>query len=577
MKTAILIHVFYLDVLEDILEKLDKVYTNFDLFITTQEYKRTEVINILKKFSFNSFVDIYENRGRDILPFLKTLDKRLVGYDVFLKLHTKLDSVWRNDLINPLLDSSLLLEFENNPSLGILAPFGHVLPFGQGTSEIMKKQAQNIFADIDDMDVFVAGTMFYGRVDAFYPLFNFNKYELFEAKNHEDNDQFAHVIERIFVKCVQSCDKFLMDSNRKIINNLDDLDLDSCFYFKYKNINIKKPNVICYYLPQFHAIPENDYWWGDNFTEWDNVKKGKPLYEGHYQPRVPLNGYYNLLDYNILKNQIFLAKKYGIFGFCFYYYWFNGKRLLEKPLEMFLKDISLDMPFCLLWANENWTRRWDGQENEVLIHQEYSDEDDVNFISSLKDYFLDSRYIRIDGKPVVGIYLASKLPNAKQTTDRWRKWCRENGIGEIYLINALAYGDCNFEGFDCSVEFPPHQTHTPRIEKFCDPNKTVYDYSELQCTNRSFNHFKGVMPSWDNAARRVKYGATVFHGSTPNLYQEWLEDSLKKSHKNLVFVNAWNEWGEGAYLEPDLEYKYEYLEATHNALNNVKRYLWLNK
>lgn len=362
-------------------------------------------------------------------------------------------------------------------------------------------------------------------------------------------------------------------------------------YVEYKKNEPINPLVklIAFYLPQFHPIPENNAWWGKDFTEWTNVMPAKPQFEGHYQPRIPGElGYYNLLDPSVQRRQVELAKLYGIGGFCFHFYWFAGKRLLEKPIENYLNDKTLDLPFCLCWANENWTRRWDGREEDILISQHHTPEDDLGFIQHVAQYMHDARYIRINGKPLVMLYRPGLLPSAKDTARRWRNWCRDNGIGEIYLAYTQSFDrvDPSHYGFDAAVEFPPNNSGPPDITKSVEPivdnfKCTVFDWPIFVARSERFmpppyKLFRGVCPSWDNTARR-KNKATIFVHNTPNLYQLWLENAINDTVKNqnnpderLVFINAWNEWAEGAYLEPDQKYGYAYLNATRQSLISSK-------
>jgi lipopolysaccharide biosynthesis protein len=338
-------------------------------------------------------------------------------------------------------------------------------------------------------------------------------------------------------------------------------------------------------LPQFHRIPENDAWWGEGFTEWTNVKAATPQFAGHYQPRVPGSlGYYDLLDTSVLRRQVSLARDYGIHGFCFYYYWFGGKRLLEVPIENYLQDYSLELSFCLCWANENWSRRWDGLDNDVLIGQAHSPEDDLAFIEDVARHLRDPRYIRIDGKPLLIVYRPDLLPSPKDTAARWRRWCLENGIGEVYLAYTQSFESVNPSkyGFDAAIEFPPNNAVPPRMTHLVRPirsdfGSTVYDWDVFVKRSRQYkrpmyNLFRGVCPSWDNTARR-KNRATVFVNNSPRSYQEWLFNAIADTRarfanpdERLIFINAWNEWAEGAYLEPDQRYGYAYLEATRLAL-----------
>ncbi|WIL43322.1 glycoside hydrolase family 99-like domain-containing protein [Pantoea agglomerans] len=343
--------------------------------------------------------------------------------------------------------------------------------------------------------------------------------------------------------------------------------------------------VIAYYLPQFHPFKENNEWWGEGFTEWTNVTKARPQYLGHQQPRLPGElGFYDLRLPQVMRQQIDLAKQYGVNGFCFHHYWFGGKRLMETPVQNFLKDKSLDIDFCLCWANENWTRRWDGLENDVLISQKHSPEDDIAFLDDIMPALKDERYIRVDGKPLLILYRASSLPDAKETGKRWREHAIKNGLPGLYLVvvNAFDVSSPQPYDFDAIVEFPPHQIGAKDITDSITPlNKNftgrVYDYEELalragKIDNDNFTCFKAVMPSWDNEARKPTQGFS-FYNAKPELYAKWLDSAIKttmnrRPEERLVFVNAWNEWAEGAHLEPDRHNGYAYLHATANILRN---------
>jgi len=342
--------------------------------------------------------------------------------------------------------------------------------------------------------------------------------------------------------------------------------------------------VIAFYLPQFHPIPENDAWWGEGFTEWTNVRKARPNFAGHYQPHVPGElGYYDLRNPDVREAQAALAREHGIHGFCYHYYWFSGKRLLEFPLDAVLASGRPDFPFCVCWANENWTRRWDGRDQEVLLAQRYSPADSLAFIRDLLPVFADRRYIRVGGRPLLIVYKADEIPDPAQTIALWRDEARRSGAGEIYLVVALTtlQADPELLGFDAAVEFPPHALSPISVAHRCDFTNadfagSVFNYRSFvtqSLTKRmpGFKLFRTLVPGWDNTARRQDAGS-VFVGSSPEIFGYWLERVVMQTRlrfegdERLVFINAWNEWAEGCHLEPDERYGRQYLQAVSAAL-----------
>ena len=348
------------------------------------------------------------------------------------------------------------------------------------------------------------------------------------------------------------------------------------------------PKLIAFFLTQYHPIPENDAWWGKGFTEWTNVAKARPLFEGHYQPHLPSDlGFYDLRVQETRRAQIELAKACGIDGFCYHYYWFSGKRLLERPLEDMLADPGSEMPFCLCWANESWTRRWNGEEKDILIAQDYHPEDDLEFIKSLQPYFQDGRYIRLEGKPFLVVYRPGSLPNPRRSAAIWRAYCRESGIGEIHLCAAFTFGQEAYAdmGFDSGVEFPPHNAGlVPEndLQSFYEQFwGRLYDYPRfaqafLLKEYREKTVFRTVVPSWDNTAR-MGSRASILKNSSAGNYEYWLSQTMDKVRdtglqSSFVFINAWNEWAEGCHLEPDMRHGRKYLEATHNAKTGIRQF-----
>lgn len=349
--------------------------------------------------------------------------------------------------------------------------------------------------------------------------------------------------------------------------------------------------VIAYYLTQYHPDAHNEQWWGRGITEWNNVCRAVPQFPGHYQPRLPGElGFYDLRLADNMKRQIELAKMYGVYGFSFYYYWFDGERLLEKPLEMFLEHPELDMPFSLCWANENWTKRYDGTSRDVLIEQPKTRESYENVITDMARFLRDSRYITVDGRKLLTVYRPSFVPDAEKVLAHWREYCRRSGLGELYLIAVKEMDndqDWLAEGFDAVSEFHPGTIYRQclKIDQDIpflreDFSGEVFSYKDIVINKKYFRYdhpklYRAVMPMWDNTARRDNAG-TIFHGSTPLLYKRWLKDVIKAGKErndiedNLIFVNAWNEWGEGAYLEPDKRFGYAYLEATKQAVEECR-------
>jgi len=360
--------------------------------------------------------------------------------------------------------------------------------------------------------------------------------------------------------------------------------------------------LIAMYLPQFHPIPENDLWWGAGFTEWTNVTKARPRFPGHYQPHIPADlGFCDLRVPEVREAQAALAQEYGISGFCYYHYWFNGRRLLNRPFDEVLRSGKPDFPFCLCWANENWTRRWDGYDQEILIQQNHSLEDDREHIRHLFSAFEDKRYIRVHGKPLFLVYRTEILPDAERTADIWRETARAAGVGELYLVRVEGHSkvpDPRRIGFDAAVEFAPdfHGLPLPKLHRarwglrarvenqlrkagvlsqgYFDHNVYSYDFivkRMLAKPPQPYTWFRSVTPAWDNSARRAK-DAMILHKSSPEVYERWLRTMIQNTvntfegDERLLFVNAWNEWAEGNHLEPDQRWGRAYLEATRRSV-----------
>lgn len=368
--------------------------------------------------------------------------------------------------------------------------------------------------------------------------------------------------------------------------------------------------IIAFYLPQYHAIPENDEWWGKGFTEWTNVKKAKPVMKGQVQPKIPLNkNYYCLLDDEVKIWQTKIAKESGIYGFCYYHYWFNGKLLLEKPAEQMLHNKEINMPFCFSWANEPWSRSWKGDSKNVIMPQEYGDEKDwKKHFDYLLPFFKDERYIKENGKPMFIIYKPDIIPACYKMMAYWNALAVAEGITGIYFGFQFPSAFRNRENeseFDFAIEFEPLYTKTAaqdffnistlkgkwnllvkhpatfikisadkiRSKYFNKP--TVFDYvkeCEKLIVRKPYfkNAFPGMYTGWDKTPRNASK-AMIYKGSNPDTFYRYLKKQIERA-KNVyqteyLFITAWNEWGEGAYLEPDEQYKYGYLDAVKKAVD----------
>ncbi len=354
--------------------------------------------------------------------------------------------------------------------------------------------------------------------------------------------------------------------------------------------------VMCMYLPQYHTFPENDEWWGRGYTEWTAVKRGRPLFKGHVQPRVPLdNRYYDLVNEGVetLKWQAETARKYGIYGFSIYQYWFRGRQLMQRPMEILLEHPEIDINYCICWANESWTRTWYGLSEQVLMKQEYGEEEDwYDHFEYLLRFFNDKRYIKIDNKPVLQIYRTFDIDCLDRMLNCFNKWAEGEGYDGIYVIAGKTAGPQETRSglIDGYYYFEPGYTLKHDFSKL---NEMKYNVSVLWNTmlNKIFrekrlersikassildrirdrnyeeNEFPGLIPDWDNTPRR-DYKGLVYRGTDPEMFEEVLKvlKNKKEGHKtDFVFINAWNEWGEGAMLEPDEYRKYGYLEAVRN-------------
>jgi lipopolysaccharide biosynthesis protein len=351
---------------------------------------------------------------------------------------------------------------------------------------------------------------------------------------------------------------------------------------------MNKVRPIAFYLPQFHPTPENDFYWGQGFTEWTNVTRAAPAYVGHYQPHLPADlGFYDLRVKQIMERQASLARRYGISGFCVYYYNFGRRRALDQAFEAVVSDTSIDFPYCVCWANENWTRHWDGGSRELIFEQQYDEHTVLAVIQDAVRYASDPRYILVTGKPLFLVYRALLLTDPMHFATLCRAKFRQAGFKDVYLVYVESMETAEKRprpsdlGFDACVEFPPQGLAVPAAKT---AEKIVregfvgvrYDYEAtvLESVSRPSVNYKRhpcVFPSWDNTPRQPLRGDSFVH-ATPEAFQVYVEEKLDEviqqfvGDERLLFINAWNEWAEGTHLEPDQMFGHRWLEAIRDAL-----------
>ena len=537
-------------------------------------------------------------RNPENLGFLRTANRGATQarghYLLFLNNDTQVLPGWLDRLVEV---------FTTHPNTGIVGakliyPSGHLQEAGaalrrDGTVDLIglnddpAKPQYNIMREVDHC----SGACLLIETALFRDLGGFD--EIYAPAYFEDCDLSLRVRERgrkiIYQPAAEAIHHLSVTTNRDG-QKLRQIEHNKRIYLERWGTVLQaldQVRLIAFYLPQYHPIPENDHWWGKGFTEWTNVTKAVPNFTGHHQPRLPADlGFYDLRLPEVREEQADLARRYGIYGFCYYYYWFAGKRLLNRPLDDVVQSGRPDFPFCVCWANENWSRRWDGLDAEILIAQDHSDEDDLNFIKTLEPALHDRRYIRMDGRPLLLVYRPSLLPDAARTAEIWRRYCREAGLGELYLATVQSFGNTDDPrgfGFDAAVEFPPHAmavlAEQPANLLNPDFQGRFYDY--VATANFFMNRppmpypfFRTAMPSWDNTARRQD-ASDIFLNAEPEYYERWLKHlvdetrQFRQGDERLLFVNAWNEWAEGNYLEPDRKFGHRYLETTRNALGSL--------
>jgi lipopolysaccharide biosynthesis protein len=608
-RVAVVVHVFYTDLVAQILQSLEALPVQFDLIVTNASGEQLSLdTSRLTNVDRVQVLDI-ANHGRDILPLVSVVNAGLLDpYELVFKVHTKKSAwreahgelagsgdEWRESFFSELAGSvetvtRVLNEFASDPALGILTSTGNVLgpEFWGGDREIVGSLLRRIQMDRDEDRLrFAAGSIYWVRG---FLLQGLRAFELQAADFEEEAGQVdattAHAIERILGIVAGEAGYDVRDASTLTAT------ADGTAFERFSADAVVQPRarVIPFYLPQFHTFPENDEWWEKGFTEWSNVAAGTPLYPGHIQPLLPSElGFYDLRTPGVRDAQYELATAAGLEGFMYYYYWFAGKKLMDLPVEE-LAASDADQPFCIMWANENWTRRWDGSEKNILIAQDYDRVSAKQFIHDVLHLITDPRYIRIDDKPVIAVYRITQIPDHVEVVAHWRQVAEEAGLPGLHLVTVDVgtsmqgvEGSLAEHGLDAYLEFAPHNMFwqsLPRDNRGLDErfqgNLLSYPAmaekaEERLNTTPPAHRYPGVMVNFDNTARR-QWQPDMWYGSNPFTFRRWLNTTVssvaeRPRDERVVFVNAWNEWAEGAVLEPSQRYGRTYLLAVRDVLH----------
>lgn len=615
MQLAVHVHLHYIDMLETILERLKNIPVPFDLYISINTFKdhkeiHSDCVSYLGNLR-NIYIERVPNRGRDIAPMIVQFGERLSQYDVIGHFHTKKSphnvslSSWSDELFNILLGKKDDDTYTVGQILNLLKQRAKIVfpqestrivktPNGWGDNfdiarDLVEKYAKFSF-DENLQIAFPEGFMFWARGSALREFLNLPlSFDDFPVEPIPSDGTIAHALERLILPFAEQSDgEFIRLYQTDSIKDYRYFENQKDYAAELENSDVK---VLSYYLPQFHPTPENDEWHGTGFTELTKVRATNPLFEGHYQQHIPHrdSGYYMLDNPDILRKQAEQMRKSGVYGQVFYHYWFGGRMILEEPARMLLENKDIPMRFCFCWANENWTRRWDGNESEILLGQSYSPQDAKAFIDYLIPFFKDERYIKSNGRPLLFVYRPSHIETAQDYVAIWREACKAAGLKEPYVVAVLTRGatDPREFGMDAGVERVLHDWTNgcvpdikDRLKQYLPMKGSVLSYPEVaefysaQKDPKDYTYFRSIVPMWDNTPRYGVEGI-MLHGGTPAVFQRWLENLIDYSRKHLstderfVLVNAWNEWAEGAHLEPDTRHGYAYLNSVGRALTGT--------
>jgi len=573
-RILVVAHVHYPELWADLDDRLSRMPEAFDLICTVTEGTATSAIPRIMSRHPKARIEVVPNKGRDWAPLVRLANKGLLsGYDAVAKVHTKKSEHridgdgWRIALLDGVFESPDQIRrivdlLNEDRSVGIVVPNGQIVGVehwgsDQGIVEALAYRLPMAF-DPDELK-FPAGSMFWCRPWLLERLADLDINDShFEAEAGQYDGTTAHALERligIFTQVGGMDIVETMDAGKRLRD--------------YRKNPVVRPKIYAFYLPQYHQCAENDEFWGEGFTDWVNVKKAKPLFEGHRQPILPSDevGFYDLKDPEVLRKQAKMAQQQGIDGFVFHYYWFDGRKVLDTPLNNWLSDPTIDLPLALSWANEPWSRRWDGLEHDVLIPQTYGEDWAHRFWDDISPVLQDPRYIRIDGKPMLLVYRIGEIPDAISAVQTWRVRAAQDGHRGVQILAVMGARDVDplndavVQAVDGLVGFPPGSQ--VRLESLGDLVRPTgedlrgdvlsYDaaFSKAAVETTGENTYPCVMPGWDNTARRG-HEAYVFHGANAVTWRRHLLQAFDCAREGVVFVNAWNEWAEGAAVEPAL-------------------------
>ena len=576
-RILVVAHVHYPELWGDIDERLSRIHEPFDLLVTVTQGSAESIIPTIARRHRSAQIEIVPNRGRDWAPLIHAVNNGLIGnYTAVAKVHTKksehrLDGdSWRLELLDGIFEAPEAIRrtvdlLSLDSSVGLVLPTGHVTGtehWGSNLGTIEALASRMSMAFDPDALRFPAGSMFWCRPWLLQRLADLNlDLDDFEPEGGQYDGTTAHALER-FVGVM------LDVGGMEIVEAMD----VSSHLRAIEKSPVTAPRLLGFYLPQYHQSASNDEFWGEGFTDWENVESAAPLFHGHQQPLSPPDfvGLYDLSDPLELARQAVQVNESGLDGLIFYHYWFNGRTELRTPLENLLISPKIALPFALCWANEPWTRSWDGLESDILIPADLTEGWEARFYADIRSALFDPRYITVDGKPLLMVYRLDLIPDLPSTVAAWRHLAQSDGLSGLHVVGVIPSRDFGsvsgneLSVLDGLVAFPPGSTvNLQSIKEFLPHGSAglggdVYSYDSAArfVSPEVPVGFTGpihptVFPGWDNTARRGS-DAYVFHGANQLAFRRWLASAAQYAALNtpsLVFVNAWNEWAEGAAIE----------------------------